>query len=115
MADALAVAEAGKVRQHETDRVAQAAIGVDIGLDDVLADAQIFGEVGASRRISAPFLSAMTCGASVLPSDFDILRPWSSMTKPWVSTALYGARPRVPQLSKSEDWNQPRCWSEPSR
>jgi NTE family protein len=24
-------------------------------------------------------------------------------------------RPRVPQLSSSEDWNQPRCWSEPSR
>ncbi len=22
---------------------------------------------------------------------------------------------RVPQLSSSEEWNQPRCWSEPSR
>ena len=24
-----------------------------------------------------------------------------------------GAPPRVPQLSRSDDWNQPRCWSEP--
>ena len=26
-----------------------------------------------------------------------------------------GARRRVPQLSRRDDWNQPRCWSEPSR
>ena len=56
-----------------------------------------------------------SCGAVTLPSDFDILRPCSSSTKPWVSTTSYGARPRVPQLSSSEEWNQPRCWSEPSR
>ena len=35
-----------------------------------------------------------------LPSDFDILRPSSSSTKPCVSTASYGARPRVPQASE---------------
>src|SRR2546426_2618223 len=29
-------------------------------------------------------------------------------------TALYGGAPRVPTDSRSEDWNQPRCWSEPS-
>ena len=55
------------------------------------------------------------CGSTVLPTDFDILRPFSSSVKPWVSTTSNGARPRVPQLSSSEDWNQPRCWSEPSR
>ena len=55
------------------------------------------------------------CGSTVLPTDFDILRPFSSSVKPWVSTMSNGARPRVPQLSSSEDWNQPRCWSEPSR
>src|SRR6266511_3725471 len=35
--------------------------------------------------------------------------------KPCVSTDLYGGRPRVPTASRSEEWNQPRCWSEPSR
>ena len=32
-----------------------------------------------------------------------------------MSTTSKGARPRVPQLSNSDEWNQPRCWSEPSR
>ncbi len=41
--------------------------------------------------------------------------PFWSIVKPWVSTALYGAWPRVPQLSSNDDWNQPRCWSVPSR
>ena len=38
-----------------------------------------------------------------LPSDFDILRPFSSSTNPCVSTTSNGARPRVPQLSSSEE------------
>src|SRR5580700_125678 len=57
----------------------------------------------------------MSCGKVWLPSDFDIFRPFSSSVKPCVSTTSNGARPRVPQLSSSDDWNQPRCWSEPSR
>ena len=32
------------------------------------------------------------CGAITLPSDLDILRPFSSTVKPWVSTPRYGAR-----------------------
>src|SRR3954462_2356508 len=67
------------------------------------------------RRISAPDCLMTSCGAVPLPSDFDILRPPSSSTKPCVSTTSNGARPRVPQLSSSDEWNQPRCWSEPSR
>ena len=65
--------------------------------------------------MSAPDCLMTSCGAMTLPSDFDILCPSSSSTKPCVSTMSNGARPRVPQLSRSEDWNQPRCWSEPSR
>src|SRR5271163_2167309 len=65
--------------------------------------------------MSAPESLITSCGEVTLPSDFDILCPLSSSTKPWVNTASNGARPRVPQLSSSEDWNQPRCWSEPSR
>src|SRR5256885_10688726 len=65
--------------------------------------------------MSAPDWRITSCGAVTLPSDFDILYPSSSSTKPWVSTTSNGATPRVPQDSSSEDWNQPRCWSEPSR
>ena len=67
------------------------------------------------RRMSAPDCLITSCGAVTLPNDFDILRPCSSSTKPCVSTTSKGARPRVPQLSSSEEWNQPRCWSLPSR
>ena len=67
------------------------------------------------RRMSAPDCLITSCGAVTLPSDFDILRPFSSSTKPWVSTTSNGAPPRVPHDSSSEEWNQPRCWSEPSR
>src|SRR3954451_21869590 len=65
--------------------------------------------------MSAPLSLMTSCGAVTLPLDFDIFSPRSSKTKPWVSTTSKGARPRVPQDSKSEEWNQPRCWSEPSR
>jgi hypothetical protein len=57
----------------------------------------------------------MVCGSTALPSDFDIFSPCSFKVKPWVTTALKGACPRVAHASSSEDWNQPRCWSEPSR
>ena len=40
-----------------------------------------------SRRISAPSVSETFCGAITLPTDFDILRPAPSTTKPWVSSA----------------------------
>jgi hypothetical protein len=65
--------------------------------------------------MSAPFVSITFSGSMVLPRLLDIFMPLASMVKPCVSTALKGARPRVPQLSSSDDWNQPRCWSEPSR
>lgn len=55
------------------------------------------------------------CGTTVLPSDLDILRPDSSTVKPWVSNWRYGAWLSIAQPVSSEEWNQPRCWSEPSR
>ena len=57
----------------------------------------------------------MSCGAMILPSDLDILRPFSSTTKPCVNKPLYGARSLMAIDVNNEDWNQPRCWSEPSR
>ena len=57
----------------------------------------------------------MSCGSMPLPSDLDILRPCSSTVKPWVRHCLYGACLSIATPVSSEDWNQPRCWSEPSR
>ena len=65
--------------------------------------------------MSAPRVSETFCGAMTLPFDLDILRPLPSTTKPCVRSALYGARPSIAQPVSSELWNQPRCWSEPSR
>ncbi len=67
------------------------------------------------RRISAPSVSEIFCGASVLPIDLDILRPSPSTTKPCVSSDLYGGTPFIIDEVSSDEWNQPRCWSEPSR
>ena len=75
--------------QHPADGVAQLAIGIDRGLQDLRADAQVVGIVGRAtqrRRMSAPDCLITSCGAMTLPSDFDILRPSSSRTKPCVST-----------------------------
>src|SRR5471032_3657437 len=65
--------------------------------------------------MSAPSVSEIFCGASVLPSDLDIFLPSPSTVKPWVSSALYGGAPFSIEDVSSEEWNQPRCWSEPSR
>jgi hypothetical protein len=65
--------------------------------------------------MSAPSVLITFWGATTLPSDFDILRPFSSTVNPWVRTPLYGARAYTASLMSSELWNQPRCWSEPSR
>src|SRR4051812_24055587 len=65
--------------------------------------------------MSAPSVSEIFCGASVLPSDLDIFLPSPSTVKPCVNGALYGGRPFSIEEVSSEEWNQPRCWSEPSR
>ncbi len=36
--------------------------------------------------MSAPYFWMRSWGATTLPSDFDILRPWPSTTNPWVMT-----------------------------
>src|SRR5208337_4121943 len=72
-------------------------------------------DITQRRKISTPNLAATSSGAVALPRDLDIFRPFSSLTKPWVSTALKGATPRVPTASSNDEWNQPRCWSEPSK
>ena len=39
-------------------------------------------------RISAPYLSLISCGRTTLPLDFDIFSPFSSTQKPWVRSWL---------------------------
>src|SRR5471030_2013391 len=65
--------------------------------------------------MSAPSLFDTSCGETVLPIDLDIFLPSPSTTKPCVSKALYGGAPFNIEDVSSDEWNQPRCWSEPSR
>ena len=67
------------------------------------------------RRISAPNVSQIFWGAITFPIDLDCLRPSSSTTNPCVRTDRYGGMPLIAMPVNSEDWNQPLCWSEPSR
>jgi hypothetical protein len=79
----------GERAEHPAHGVAQLAIGLDEGLEDLLADAQIVGIIGGAtqrRRMSAPESLMMSCGAVTLPFDFDIFSPFSSRQKPWVRT-----------------------------
>jgi hypothetical protein len=64
--------------------------------------------------MSAPYCFITSCGAVTLPSDFDIFGP-ARPDEAVRQHRLVGRAPRVPQDSSSEEWNQPRCWSEPSR
>src|SRR4051812_7964306 len=68
-----------------------------------------------SRNTSAPYCSVALTARTTLPIDLDIFSPLSSTTKPWVSTFSNGALPVEPTAVRIDDWNQPRCWSEPSR
>src|SRR5471032_3423005 len=65
--------------------------------------------------MSAPSLLDTSCGETVLPIDLDIFLPSPSTTKPCVSKALYGGAPFNIEEVSSDEWNQPRCWSDPSR
>ena len=72
-------------------------------------------EATHSRKMSAPKLSQTFWGDTTLPRDLDCFLPFSSTTKPWVRTALYGALPFIAMLVSNDDWNHPLCWSEPSK
>jgi hypothetical protein len=75
--------------EHPADRVAHLAIGIDVGLDDRLAEALIFPVVGVhhpqAQDIGAG-LGHHVLRQDLVASDFDILRPSSAMVKPWVMT-----------------------------
>src|SRR5580698_1654742 len=64
---------------------------------------------------SAPSRLTASCASSVLPSDFDILRPLSSRVRPWLMTFLKGADSRVATAHTSDELNHPRACSTASR
>ena len=92
-----AVSSAAGAAAFLRERLARVYSDADPG-DPIL---KAFQEVVRDRRIPACYPEELLEGLA--------------MGVPVISTALNGARPRVPQLSSSDDWNQPRCWSEPSR
>ena len=52
------------------------------------------------RSASAPYCSATSSGSMPLPRDLDILRPFSSRTRPWMSTVWKGGLPVCSQAEK---------------
>jgi hypothetical protein len=83
--------EVGGVGEQEAQRVADAAIGLDDALEDLVGDRQLAGVVGG-RHPQAQDLGAERvgnfCGAITLPFDLDIFMALPSTTKPCVSSAL---------------------------
>ena len=76
--------------EHPADRVAELAVGIDVGLEDLRPDAQVLRIVGGDHpepQDVGARLRDHLLRRHLLPSDFDILRPSSAMTKPCVSTA----------------------------
>ena len=51
----------------------------------------------------------------VFPRDLDIFSPLPSRAKPCDKICLYGATPWLATEVMSDELNQPRYWSEPSR
>src|SRR5271155_4529400 len=58
---------------------------------------------------------AASTASSELPSDLDILRPFSSIVRPWLITLLNGAVPRSDTAQTSDELNHPRACSTASR
>ena len=116
---AVVVVEMRERAEHPADGVAQLAVGFDGVLEDLRADAQVVGSSPRrqthSRRMSAPDCLITSCGA------IDVAERLRHLAAVLVEREAVGQHhverrtPRVPQDSSSEDWNQPRCWSEPSR
>src|SRR5260370_39372432 len=58
---------------------------------------------------------AASTASSELPSDLAILRPFSSIVRPWLITLLNGAVPRSDTEQNSDELNHPRACSTASR
>ena len=72
--------------------------------EDLLADAQLLAEVAhrdpQAQDLGAALLDHCPAAGSTLPSDFDILRPSTSIRKPWVSTSRNGGAPARAQADE---------------
>ena len=53
-----------------------------------------------------PYFLMISSGAMTLPRDFDIALPSPSSVQPLVAHSRYGAVPRRPTPTSSEEWNQ---------
>lgn len=114
----LGLGKAVKARDEEAERVAQAPVAVGGALEDLGSDA----EVGGIVRLRHP--QPQDVGAVLAD---DLLRrggvaeglrhllPGLVEREAMGQHGLVGRAATVPQAWSSEEWNQPRCWSVPSR
>ena len=82
------------MEQHGADILRLWVVASDYAEDLRIGPEILKYQVDAYRRLRntlryllAPCCSMISCGETTLPSDFDILRPCSSSTNPWVRTA----------------------------
>ena len=110
--------EAVQIAEQEAEGVAQLAIDIGAALEQVFAGDHVLAEVDRGDP-EADDLAAQAVGdidgIDAVAEGFRNARPCSSRVKPAVATWEYGARPRRATEVSSEEWNQPRCWSPPSR
>jgi hypothetical protein len=111
--------EIRRVGKQEAQRVAQAAIHFDHAREDFLSrwtarpSSRWLPPTGAGSP--RPACRILPAARRRCPATWTSCMPLPSTTKPWVSKPLYGARPSMAQPVSRMEWNQPRCWSEPSR
>lgn len=110
--------EVGHVGQQEAQRVADAAIAFDHALEDLVGDRQLARVVGGGDP-QAQDLGAERIGHFLRRDDVaDRLAHLAALAVDHEAVreqALVGGWPYSMQPVSSDEWNQPRCWSEPSR
>jgi len=75
--------EIGEIAEHVADRVADLAIGVGDLAQDLIRDLDVVAVILAGDPEAedlAPNFSMTSPGATTLPTDLDIFRPWPSTT-----------------------------------
>ena len=105
--------------EQEAQRVAQPAVAVGGALQDLRPDALVDGVVGLRhpepQDVGAVLLHHVLGRGGVA----ERLRHLHAVLVEREAVGQHRRRrargPRVPQACSSEDWNQPRCWSVPSR
>src|SRR5205823_7339892 len=107
-----------ELREAVPDRVADLPVTLRKRLHDGVGETDVVAIVGARHPEPHQLRSVLLeqpLRIGRISQRLGHLPAFAVDEKPCVSTARYGALPRVPMPIIKADMNQPRCWSEPSR